>query len=127
MYLGREVVADTEWHGVTIPAGAELRLAVGSANRDETVFTDPDTFDIHRTDLHMGLEHRSLEYDDGAGHIAFGAGRHFCLGYALSRLEATTASRMLLERFPQITAAGDLPRITVTGPSQTPAAVPVRV
>lgn len=127
VYLGREVVADTEWHGVTIPTGAELRLAVGSANRDETVFSDPDVFDIDRTDMHMGLEHRSLKYDDGAGHIAFGAGRHFCLGYALSRLEATTASRMLLERFPNITPAGDLPPITVTGPSQTPAAVPVRV
>jgi pulcherriminic acid synthase len=127
VYLGREVVADTEWHGVEIPAGAELRLAVGSANRDESVFAEPDSFDIDRTDMHMGLEHRSAGYEDGPGHIAFGAGRHFCLGYALSRLEATTASRMILERFPNIAPAGDLPPIVVAGPSQTPSAVPVLV
>jgi pulcherriminic acid synthase len=127
VYLGREAVAATEWHGAEIPAGAEVRLAVGSANRDETVFANPDLFDLARRDAHLGLEHRSLRYDDGPGHVAFGAGRHFCLGYALSRLEATIASRMLLERFPNIRPDGGLPPITVTGPSQTAAAVPVLV
>ena len=120
VYLGREAVADTEWHGVTIPAGAEVRLAVASANRDETVFGRADEFDLTRPDFHNTLEHRSISYDDGAGHVAFGAGPHFCLGYALSRLEATTATRMMLERFPQLEPVGEVPPIRVAGPSQTP-------
>lgn len=127
VYLAREAVDEVEWHGVTIPAAAELRLAVGSANRDETVFAEPDRFDLTRDDLHMGLEHRSASYDDGNGHLAFGAGPHFCLGYALSRLEATTATRMLLERFPLIRSVGGLAPIRVTGPSQTPGSVRVAV
>lgn len=125
VYLGREVIADTEWHDVLIPEGAELRLAVGSANRDESVFSRPDEFDLTRDDLHTSLEHRSISYDDGAGHVSFGAGPHFCLGYALSRLEATTATRMMLERFPTLRPVGDVPPITVTGPSQTPERLPV--
>ena len=127
VYLGREVVDDLEWHGVSIPAGSTVRLGVASANRDERVFEEADKFDIWREDLHMGLEHRSAGYSDGAGHLAFGAGPHFCLGYALSRLEATTAARMLIERFPHIKPAGALPPIRVTGPSQSPASLPVFV
>ncbi|GIU93383.1 MAG: hypothetical protein KatS3mg011_2289 [Acidimicrobiia bacterium] len=127
VYLGREVVEPIELHGVTIPAGAELRLGVGSANRDETVFTNPDRFDLTRTDLHKGLEHRSISYTDGAGHLSFGAGPHFCLGYALARLEVTVASRMLLERFPRLALAEDPPPIRVEGPSQSPGRLLVRV
>ena len=127
VYLGRETTQEVEWHGVTIPKGETVRLGVGSANRDEAVFADPGRFDINRDDLHLGLEHRSASYDDGAGHLAFGAGPHFCLGYALSRLEATTATRMLIDRFPQMRPAGPLPPIRVSGPSQTPGSLPVLV
>jgi pulcherriminic acid synthase len=126
VYLGREANADVEWNGVTIPAGGHVRLAVDSANHDDEVFDDPDRFDIFRTDLHRGLEHRSASYDDGAGHVAFGAGAHFCLGYALARLEATTASRALLDRFGSLEPVGDLPPLRVHGPSRFTPTLPVR-
>ena len=58
--------------GVTIPAGGQVLLMYGSANRDESVFTRPGDFDVTR---------------DPGGHIAFGLGAHFCLGASLARLE----------------------------------------
>jgi cytochrome P450 len=103
-----------------------LRLAVGSANHDETVFERPDIFDIHRTDLHHGLEHRTAAYDDGAGHIAFGAGAHFCIGYALARMETVTTARMLLDRFGSLEVIGDLPPLRIVGPSRFTTTLPVR-
>jgi pulcherriminic acid synthase len=126
VYLGREVLEDVDWHGVNIPKGGELRLAVGSANHDETVFERPDIFDIHRTDLHHGLEHRTAAYDDGAGHIAFGAGAHFCIGYALARMETVTAARMLLDRFGSLEAIGNLPPLRIVGPSRFTSTLPVQ-
>jgi pulcherriminic acid synthase len=126
VYLGREVLVDVDWHDVHIPQGAELRLAVGSANHDETVFERPDVFDIHRTDLHHGLEHRTAAYDDGAGHVAFGAGAHFCIGYALARMETVTVARLLLDRFGALEAVGDLPPLRVVGPSRFTTTLPVR-
>ncbi len=62
--------------GTTIPAGATLAVLLGSANRDERRFPDPDRFDVGR---------------DARGHLAFGFGEHFCLGSALARLEAKAA------------------------------------
>lgn len=126
VYLGREANEDVVWHDVTIPTGREVRLAVGSANRDEAVFDDPDRFDLFRADLHRGLEHRSASYDDGAGHVAFGAGAHFCLGYGLARLEATTASRALIEHFGPLEPVGDLPPLRVQGPTRSTPTLPVR-
>jgi cytochrome P450 len=54
-------------------------LLVGSANRDETVFTDPDRYDLDRPE-------RELQQI-----ASFGFGRHFCLGASLARLEARVA------------------------------------
>jgi cytochrome P450 len=62
--------------GTSIPAGATLAVLLGSANRDERRFADPDRFDVGR---------------DPRGHLAFGFGEHFCLGSALARLEAKAA------------------------------------
>jgi cytochrome P450 len=99
IYLGREALHDVERHGTTIPAGSVLRLAVGSANRDERVFADPDRFWPDRPDLHRGKELRAAPSGDGwASHIAFGAGAHFCIGYELARMETVAASRSLLAR-----------------------------
>jgi cholest-4-en-3-one 26-monooxygenase len=82
----------------TIPAGQELLLLYPSANRDASVFDDPDTFDIGRAPN---------------PHIAFGFGAHFCLGNQLARLELKVMTERLLARLPDLhltTDLADLPR-----------------
>ncbi len=60
---------------------------IGSANRDETVFENPDTLDI------------TCENNK---HLSFGQGIHYCLGAALARLEAQIAINTLLDRAPNL-------------------------
>ncbi|HEX6292827.1 MAG TPA: cytochrome P450 [Herpetosiphonaceae bacterium] len=76
--------------GVTIPKGAMVMPLIASANRDERVFDNPDTFDITRTPNK---------------HIAFGHGIHFCLGAPLARLEGKIALRTLIARYPELRLA----------------------
>ncbi len=75
---------DVEFHGQTVPAGANLLLVNGSGNRDERHFPDPDRFDIHR---------------DIDRHLSFGYGAHFCIGAALARLEGRIGLEQILRRF----------------------------
>jgi cytochrome P450 len=81
----REVLSPTEVGGVAIPAGAGIVLAIGSANRDERKFPEPDRFDIHRSPNE---------------HVAFGFGKHYCAGSRLAYLEARVGLRALLDRLP---------------------------
>ena len=83
--LPRRATREVRLHGVTIPAGAEVKLVWGAANRDEREFEDPDRFDVHRRIRR---------------HLAFGQGLHFCLGANLARLEARVAFEELLARIP---------------------------
>jgi len=86
----RQTTREIPLHGEVIPRGAGVILYLGAGNRDERVFSDPDVFDIHRADLHMGRENRSGKYKDGKpGHLGFGMGPHFCMGYAMARQEAS--------------------------------------
>jgi cytochrome P450 len=84
-HVARYVARDVEYYGTTVPAGSAILLLVGSANRDERRYEDPDRFDIHR---------------DNAQHLTFGYGLHFCLGAALARLEGRVALDEVLNRFP---------------------------
>ena len=77
---GREI----EKQEIKIKKGQKIILFLGSANHDESVFTDPERFDITRKNLR---------------HMAFGTGIHFCLGAPLARLEGQIALRTLIERF----------------------------
>jgi cytochrome P450 len=72
----RTATQDVELAGTRIPKGAYVAPLLGSANRDERQFPDPDRFDIAR---------------NPQGHVGFGFGKHFCLGASLARLEARIA------------------------------------
>ncbi|WP_051753211.1 cytochrome P450 [Streptosporangium amethystogenes] len=95
----RSATRDTVLHGRRIPAGGQVLLMYGSANRDPSVFTDPDVFDVTRP---------------GGGHIAFGLGTHFCLGAALARLEL----RIFFEEF--VRRVGSAARADERGPRILP-------
>lgn len=85
--------------GVSIPAGDTVQCLLGAANRDPAVFPEPDRFDPDRPNL--------------SAHLAFGSGRHFCLGAALARAEALAAISALLARWPGLRLedqARDAPR-----------------
>ena len=90
--MARTATADTMLGDKKISAGDKLLLLYPSANRDETHFTEPDTFDIHR---------------NPNDHLAFGFGPHVCLGNSLARLEITTILDRLLERLPDLALASD--------------------
>ena len=79
--------------GVDVPEGATLFLHLASANRDESVFPDPDIADLHRGNAHR--------------HLGFGHGPHFCLGAVLARLEATVALDVLLDKLPTLRLANE--------------------
>lgn len=93
-----------------IPAGSLVLPVIGSANRDPKQFADAERFDIGRQPNR---------------HLAFGHGIHFCLGAALSRLEARIALADLLARFERLELAleGEWEARTglhVLGPSRLP-------
>ncbi len=101
----RHTTREVEFHDRVIPERAGVILYLGAGNRDERVFENPDTFDVHRADLHMGRENRSGRYKDGKpGHLGFGIGQHFCMGYAMARQEAIIACSKLHEAFPDLQA-----------------------
>jgi cytochrome P450 len=82
--LARTTTDAVTLHGTTVPAGERVVLLVGSANRDERAFPDPDRYDLDRTDL--------------AQLVSFGFGRHFCMGASLARLEARVCLEELVAR-----------------------------
>ncbi len=88
--LRRVVRRDTQLAGVRIPEKAEVLIYLGSANRDERRFPEPDRFDVAR---------------DTRGHLAFGFGNHFCLGASLARLEARAALEALVPRLVHLESA----------------------
>jgi len=77
---------DVMIHGITIPRGQMTLGVIGSANRDDKIFNNPDELDIAR---------------EPNKHLSFGQGIHFCLGAPLARLEAEIAITTLLRRIPE--------------------------
>ena len=84
---GHYAVEDVTLHGVTIPKGAMVFPVLGAANRDPSVFANPEEFDITRSPNH---------------HLGFGHGSHFCLGSQLARMETRISLQRLFERFPDL-------------------------
>ena len=83
--LARTTTTPTQVSGCPIPAGSRVLMSWASANRDATVFEDPDVLDIDRWPNR---------------HMAFGVGLHRCAGSHLGRAMAKTLLRQLLERLP---------------------------
>jgi cytochrome P450 len=83
----RDATCDTEIGGVPIEKGTELICHLGSANRDERQFANPDSFDIDREDNDP---------------IPFGYGRHYCAGSHLAKMEAEIGVNALLDRLGNI-------------------------
>ncbi|MGG7565199.1 cytochrome P450 [Rhodovulum sp. DZ06] len=77
--------------GVELPAGAEILMLTGSANRDDAQFPDGETLDITRKNART--------------HLSFGYGIHYCLGFQLAKMEAQVLVRQLAERFPDLELA----------------------
>jgi cytochrome P450 len=90
----RTALADTEVGGTPVPAGERVLCIVAAANRDPSVFPDPDRFDITRKDV------RSQ---------SFGGGIHHCIGQALARLEGRIAFESFVRRLPELRVRVDAP------------------
>jgi cytochrome P450 len=89
----RRAAGDTELSGVKVPKDAMLLVVIASANRDEDKWRCPAEFHIDRSDIKE--------------HLAFGRGKHFCIGSNLARAEARIAIGTLLRRFGTIELAGE--------------------
>lgn len=90
--MARTITADTEFHGTRLNEGEKMLLLFESANFDENVFEEPESFNIDR---------------NPNNHLAFGFGTHFCLGNQLARLELSMMQERLLKRLPDMRLASD--------------------
>jgi cytochrome P450 len=88
LLTGRMTMADTEVVGVPMRRGSVMVGLLTGANRDPQVFPDPGRFDVSR--------------ENARDHVSFSAGRHYCLGAALARMEGEVGLRTLFERYPDL-------------------------
>ncbi len=114
MNFRRQTTSGLELGGQFIEPDTKVVFFHVSANRDESVFDDPHTFDITR---------------DPNPHLAFGAGGpHFCLGANLARMEIRVMFEHLLDRMPEMELAGDVQRLQspfISGVKHIPVRFPV--
>jgi cytochrome P450 len=92
MHMRRTATEDTELNGQKIARDEKVVLWYGAANRDPSVFPDPDRFDLHRPNVEK--------------HIAFGHGVHKCLGSRIAKMQLRLAFERILDRFPNIAWTG---------------------
>jgi cytochrome P450 len=96
MQFRRTAMRDIEIGGQLIREGDKLVMYYAAANRDPSVFEDPEAFDITRKPN---------------PHLAFGTGTHFCIGSHMARLELRVAFQEILHRFPGLHLAGPVVRL----------------
>ncbi|NKQ51608.1 cytochrome P450 [Amycolatopsis sp. K13G38] len=96
--LLRYASEDIEVGDVRIERGEAVVISAGAANRDGSVFPDPDAFDLERKPNI---------------HLAFGHGGHFCVGASLARTELRTVFPALFRRFPRLRLAAGIDDIEV--------------
>ena len=98
----RRTSAEVRVSGGMLPAEAEVMCFLGAANRDERRFADPDRFDLDRPEANP-----ESAFNGQAAHLAFGLGRHFCLGAMLSKFEIRIAIERLLDAVVDLRFADD--------------------
>lgn len=86
-FLGRILSSDTKIHGITYPKGQYIGLCLGAANRDESIFTNPNELLLNRKPN---------------PHLSFGAGGHYCFGAKLAKVEMKLGLETLLKAFPNL-------------------------
>lgn len=112
---------DTELHGVHIPAGSLVHMVDFSANHDERVFKDPETFDIFRSDLYTGrILRMGFRDEEKSSHMAFGVGPHLCPGAWISHQEAAIGSKIIARRTSDVRIAVDKMPKDIDGVSLAP-------
>jgi cytochrome P450 len=109
-HIVRTATEDVELGGQTIRQGEAVALFFNSANRDEAIFADADQFRIDRRPN---------------PHLAFGLGRHHCIGAHMARLEMRALLKALLPRLEQAELAGP-PRRTASTMVSGIASLPIR-
>jgi cytochrome P450 len=109
--VNRESLEPVEIAGTQVPKGASLICCTGSANHDESRYEEPERFDPDR---------------DGKPHIAFGTGRHQCLGMHLARLELRVGITTVLNRLPNLRLDPEAEPPRIEGiPFRSPPSLPV--
>jgi cholest-4-en-3-one 26-monooxygenase len=104
--MARTTTQPVELAGTSLPAGVKLIVLYESANFDERHFDSPDDFDVRRSPN---------------DHVAFGFGRHFCLGASLARVELAVLFERVLKRWSTVELAGDAPLVrSITGIDSLP-------
>jgi cytochrome P450 len=108
--VARNTTRDVEMHGMTIPEGAQVNVCMGSANRDESRWTDAGAFDIHRP---------------RRAHISFAGGIHSCLGMHLARVETRAMLNSLFDRVTDLQLVPDEDTRITGMPFRSPKHLPV--
>ena len=98
----RFTLEDIEIDGYTVPRDSILSMSMLSAMRDPALYSEPERFDISRT-------------DHPRRPVVFGAGSHRCLGEALALLELEETLSALVERLPKLELAGKVPGVEGSG------------
>jgi cytochrome P450 len=108
--MPRFAPVDTDQFGSLIPGGSHVLFGIASANRDPSVFPEPNRFDLDR---------------ENKGSLTFGFGMHFCVGAHLARAELATALDVILERLDDLQFVGDAPTRMVGSILRGPDTLPV--
>ncbi|MBS0448760.1 MAG: cytochrome P450 [Proteobacteria bacterium] len=115
----RRTNAEVRVSGGLLPAGAEVMCFLGAANRDDRRYADPDRYDIDRAEADP-----ERAFGPKAAHLAFGHGRHFCVGAMLSKIEIEIAIDRLLDAWPDLRFATEAPPpdvgLFLRGPERLP-------
>lgn len=100
----RLTLEDVILTGGVIPANSMVIGLISAANRDPRKYADADDFNIFRQDLDV-----NRAFTGAANHLAFGGGKHFCIGTKLAREEVIIATNLLLDNLPNMQFANDEP------------------